>query len=699
MVIKYIFRALIPVKLMIMFMFSLANAAEVQTNLANLKLGADHSSIAPGGDFHIIIELTPNEGWHGYWENPGDAGLKLTMDWDDAEGLEIGELQFPSPHLIPYEQIVSYGYEGKITIIAEAHLAEDITASSLNIGGAAFWLVCSDELCVPQDAEISFTLPVGETTADPMQQTAVEDAKNDMPAVVDWGSEFHTDGENFTVKTQIPEQYNVIESAYLFPHSEGMMENIYYQNLSFIDGEIVGRFTNAYGYEDLDQFNYVLRFTTGESEDLAFYLTAQKSLTPVTQAVAVPVEEPAPAISTEFGILTALTFAFIGGLILNLMPCVFPILSLKVMSVAKLSEKNSNEARKNGLIYTAGVMVSFAAIGMFVTFLSLGWGFHMQLPIVNFSLGLLMVIIALNLFGIFEVSGRFAGLGQGLIDQPNGAMSSKSTFFTGVLAVVVATPCTAPFMASALGFAFITGGFTGQTVFLALGFGLAFPYLIVCYLPGLRNLLPKPGAWMETMRNILGFPMLATALWLFWIMGNQVGVNGMTLAIAASIALTLSIWSIVRHGTVWKILALGSFAAVLASGYLISLQSPENVTNVATASEGGLEAEPFTSAELKRKIDRNESVFVYFTADWCVTCKLNERVALSQPNVNQAFKDKNITVMVGDWTNQNPDITKTLQNYGRIGVPLYLYFPEGQDMDDPIILPQILTPDTVIEAL
>lgn len=700
MVFKDILRALVSIKLMIILVFSFAHAAEVNTDLANLKIGADHSSVAPGDDFHIVIELTPIEGWHGYWENPGDAGLKLTMDWNDVPGIEIGELQFTSPHLIPFEEIVSYGYDGKITIIAEAQIEDDFSGSMAEIGGAAFWLVCSDALCVPQDAEISFELPVGETVIDKFQQATVNAAKDDMPVSVDWETAFHTDGENFTVKAEIPEEYNVIESAYLFPHSEGMIENVYYQDISFVNQEIIGRFKNAYGYEDNEQFNYVLSLKTGEGEELAFALSATKSAEPVASVLNAASAEPAGApIAPDISLATALLFAFIGGVILNLMPCVFPILSLKVMSVTKLGEKSVGEARKNGLIYTAGILVSFAAIGILVTSLSVGWGFHMQLPLVNFGLGLLMVLIALNLFGIFEVTGRFAGVGQGLINQEEDASSGKNTFFTGVLAVVVATPCTAPFMASALGFAFISGGVTGLLVFLALGFGLAFPYLLICYVPAFRSILPKPGAWMESMRNILGFPMLATALWLFWIMGNQVGVNGMTIAIAASMALAMAIWAISKQGMAWKLLSAISIGLVFFSGYLISQQNITISGEISTASDGGLNAEPFSSEALAQQIGQNKAVFVYFTADWCVTCKLNERVALSQTSVHQAFSDKNITVMVGDWTNQNPDITRTLQKYGRIGVPLYLYFPEGRSIDNPVILPQILTPESVIQAL
>ena len=672
-------------------------AEVVRTDLAQLGLHTDKTSVAPGSEFSVIIEMDPDEGWHGYWENPGDAGLKLEMEWQIPDGVEIDALQFKTPHLIPFEEIVSYGYEGKVTIVADGRVSEDFVGDNVVLNGSAFWLICSDALCVPQDAKISHQFEIGEDIVDENIRNLVLETKADMPIQENWESEFHTDGENFTLKSVIPAEYPVIERAYLYPYSEGMMENTYYQDLSFINGEIIGRFENAYGYEDKENFEFVLTFKTGEGEEHAVMLTATKSLEPVAEVMAVAsTEEVTPLTSLDF--TTALLFAFLGGVILNLMPCVFPILSLKAMSVVELSKKDSNEARVSGLIYTAGIMATFGLIGALVSILSLGWGFHMQIPLVNFALGLLMVAIGLNLLGVFEFGGSFVGVGQSMTESDGTkAGTRKSAFFTGVLAVVVATPCTAPFMASALGYAFISGGVTGLLIFLSLGLGLAFPYLLICYVPGLRNALPRPGAWMETMKNILGFPMLATALWLFWILGNQVGVDGLTLAIVGSLFLGALLWSISKNGIAFKVLKASCLAGVLYAGYLLhTIDTQKPVEVAANKYENQV---PFSSMELDEMLARNASVFVYFTADWCVTCKLNERVALSQPSVHQAFVDKNITVMVGDWTNQNPDITKTLQRYGRIGVPLYLYFPEGRSKDNPDILPQILTPDLVIEAL
>lgn len=669
----------------------------VRTDLSTIEIRSDHTSVAPGEVFHIAIEMTPDAGWHGYWENPGDAGLKLSMNWVLPEGIEIGELRFTTPHLVPFEEIVTYGYEDKFTIIAEARADETITTSDLRIGGDAFWLICSDALCVPQEAKIGFDQSIGDSVLDERVGAIVKAAQDDMPVIGNWPSQFYTDGENFTLKSEIPDEYPVIESAYLFPHTEGMMENVYRQDLSFVDGNIIGQFKNAYGYADNADFKFLLKFKTGDGTDLAYLLNAEKSETPIVAARSQVVDQP-EEVSSELGLLMALTFAFLGGVILNLMPCVFPILSLKAMSVVELSSKDPREARLSGLLYTAGVVICFGLIGATVNLLALGWGFHMQLPVVNFVLGLLMVMIGLNLLGVFEFSSTFSGIGGSLVGDSGGSGSSRrSSFFTGFLAVVVATPCTAPFMASALGYAFISGGIAGFSIFVALGLGLAFPYLLLCYVPAFRGFLPRPGAWMESMRNILGFPMLATALWLFWILGNQIGVNAMTIAVAASLLLGVTLWTIKKNGAVWKVISVVSLFGILYSGYSLSTMKADQIT--VASDGGGLNSVAFSSTELGNLLDQEEAVFVYFTADWCVTCKLNERVALSESEVHDAFSDKQITVMVGDWTNQNPDITKTLRNYGRIGVPLYLYFPAGRKVDNPVILPQILTPSIVIETL
>jgi thiol:disulfide interchange protein len=700
MIYQKISRLIVVINILLLSLFSWASAEPVRTDLSSIELLSDHKAISSGSKFTVLIHLVPDQGWHAYWENPGDAGLKLTMDWDLPDGVTVGELQFTTPHLIPFEEIVTYGYESDVFIIAEVTTSDDLqNMEELTIGGNAFWLTCSDTLCVPQEASVNLMLPVGENVVDTGVSALVNAAKQDMPLLADWKSEFYTDGETFTIYSDLPDEFDVIADAYIFPFSQGMMENSYHQNLSFADGRLTGEFKSAYGYEDNATFEYVLAITNIDQKQYAYRLSADKSLVPFLEPQDVSLESS----GNIFSLLLQLFFAFIGGLILNLMPCVFPILSLKAMSVIRLAEKEPAEVRLSGLLYTCGVMVCFGLIGVLVLALdatgqAVGWGFHMQLPIVNFTLGLLMVVIALNLFGIFEFGGGVSGLGQKLIkaDPSDKKHMRQNSFFTGVLAVVVATPCTAPFMAGTLGFAFLQGGLSAMLIFLSLGFGLAFPYLLLCYAPGLRQILPKPGLWMENMRNVLGFPMLATAIWLFWILGNQIGVDAMALCIMAGLLLSFAIWGLKKEHLLWKVVSILALLGVLYTAKQIHSMEAQSST---ISSDDELSSVDFNTDALKKLIDNKQSVFVYFTADWCITCKLNERVALSQPEVNDAFVAKNIIVMKGDWTNQNPDITRTMQKFGRIGVPLYLYFPSGTSFDNPVILPQILTPNNVVSAL
>ncbi len=671
-------------------------AAPVRTDLSQIDLLSERSSIEAGSSFYIAVELIPDQGWHAYWENPGDAGLKLEVKWQAPDGFNIGPLQFPTPELIPYQEIVSYGYNASVTVIAKVDVPQGFTASDVTINGDAFWLTCSDTLCVPQEAKVSINLAVGENIINQPVALLIEGVKKNMPVSVNWPSQFHRTADNITIVSDVSEKYQVIESAYLFPRNEGVIENTYIQELSFVDGQIIGRFKNAYDYQDIDNFEYVLVINSEGQKD-AYLIKAQQSLVAIAPAL---IEEEMDIVSpvSTISLVSALFFAFIGGLILNLMPCVFPILSLKALSVVELSKKSPSEVRLSGLLYTSGVLLCFGLVGIGVTSLSLGWGFQMQMPLVNFILGLLMVVIALNLFGLFELGSSIVNLGQGLISGQGYSLvkSRRATFFTGFLAVIVATPCTAPFMAGALGFALAEGGFVGLLIFLMLGLGLAFPYLLICYIPGFQRILPRPGLWMENMRKVLGFPMLATAIWLFWILGKQLGIDAMAISILAGLLLSFALWGLSKNSISWKVVSIISVLAVVYCGFYLSSLSGNDRVYKNDMETGATE---FSSDKMQALLDENQAVFVYFTAEWCVTCKLNEKIALSTPEVNDAFKDRDITVMVGDWTNQNPDITKTLRRYGRIGVPLYLYFKKGTKIDNPKILPQILTPNIVIEAL
>ncbi len=396
----------------------------------------------------------------------------------------------------------------------------------------------------------------------------------------------------------------------------------------------------------------------------------------------------ATAAPTSFWLMAL--FAFLGGAILNLMPCVFPILALKVMGLVQANAESPAQRRLHGLSYTAGVLVSFLLVaGVLLALRSagaaLGWGFQLQSPWVVASLIYLFFILGLSLSGFVEFGGRWVGAGQGLTEK-GGAVGS---FFTGVLAVIVASPCTAPFMGAAMGFALVQPAPIGLAVFLALGLGMAAPFLLLVSVPALARLLPRPGAWMNTFKEILAFPLYATAIWLLWVIGRQTGSNGMAAVLAGCLLLVLALW-------LWRLGKTPLRAAAVAAGALAVFILASPLLNTVTAQTGSDEAAYSAQRLLEQRVE-GKPVFVNVTADWCITCLANERVALSSKAVKAAFASNEIAYLKGDWTNSAPHITALLAEYGRSGVPLYLLFPA--DPSSPaIVLPQLLTPGIVVDA-
>ncbi|MDH5619220.1 MAG: thioredoxin family protein, partial [Gammaproteobacteria bacterium] len=397
----------------------------------------------------------------------------------------------------------------------------------------------------------------------------------------------------------------------------------------------------------------------------------------------------------------------VGGIILNLMPCVFPILSMKALSLMNMAKQDQGAARESGLLYTLGVLLAFAAIGIAILgFRAAGnavyWGFQFQNGPVNMLVAMLMVVIGLNLLGVFEIGTRIMGVGQELTQGGE----RKAAFFTGVLAVVVATPCGAPFMATAIGFAFQQSSAILVTIFLALGFGLAFPYLLLSFVPNVGKKLPKPGPWMASFKHFLAFPMFLAALYFFWVGGRVLGVSSMFAGLVTALALAFTLWAygkaaMARVKGAWYVTAL---LGLLATGYVYTKIDASKVVldedgHVAAGMLGGLELEHFDPGQVQQYIADGQPVFVYFTADWCISCKANERVALSTDTVAEAFNSRGIKVVEGDWTLEDPVITEWLEMYDRAGVPLYLYFPKGSSLESVTILPQILTPGIVVDAI
>ena len=683
-------------------------AADVQqTTYSRIELIAEQATVpATGGRVTLGFHLQPNRGWHAYWLNPGDAGKEPSIDWTLPDGFAAHPLQFPAPHLIPFGDFNTYGYKGAILLLADVDVPPGLEpGTAIRIAGEAGWVVCDDELCVPEDADIELTMRVGDggVNADVVDRfTAARDA---LPEAVSWPARFALAEE--TIEFDIPLPTGAGPPATLFVAPKRFVR---YGEQATERTAAGLRFTMAAGRRaaDFDAVDAVLRYRDADGDDASAWLTFAQNDGPLP-AVAAPSVAGGVAAAGAGEVIRAIVFGLLGGILLNLMPCVFPILSLKALGLADLSKAGAKAARESGLLYTAGVLATFLVIAVVLIVLrqageAVGWGFQLQSPWVIVVLGLAMVAIGLNLAGVFEIGTRAMGLGQGL----TGSNERRTAFFTGALAVVVATPCTAPFMAGALGFALVQPVPVALAVFMALGFGLALPYLALTLLPALGRVLPRPGPWMATFRHVLAFPMLATALWLFWVIGRQLGATAMAVALLAGLFLAFALWAYGRgaHGqrtAVWRTAAVAGLAACIAAGANIGDRAiASTADNAATGSAyrlGKLEPEAFTPERVVGYVESDTPVFVYFTADWCISCKVNERIALATDEVGDAFNDRGIKVIEGDWTTEDPVITEWLARYDRAGVPLYLYFPAGSSLTEAAVLPQVLLPGVVIDAI
>ena len=689
--------------------FSLAGSAvaePVRTNYSSVELVAEQSSMpVDGGTVTVGLRLEPDPTWHAYWINPGDAGLAATMRWSLPDGFSASELQFPAPHVIPFVDMITYGFDEPILLLSDITVPAGQRGDNVDIQGQARWVVCDDELCVPESASLSLTLPFGDGDPDPRHADAFADARAKLPEAVDWPAQFELDGESVRVSVRTPDAIDEMRDPYLFVEPRRVVKYAQ-QSASFAPGGILVSMEAGRRAAEATEFPAVLRFSDSAGDEQAVQIDVQGATDGLPPAAGGPSSLSEAALN-DMPLALALLFAFVGGLILNLMPCVFPILSMKALSLVRMGHTARQEAQQSGLLYTAGILVAFAVAGVTLVALreagqAVGWGIQMQYPLVNLGLALLMVAIALNLLGVFEFGLRAAGIGQSL----TAGSERKAAFFTGLLAVVVATPCTAPYMAGALGYALVQPAPVALGVFLALGVGLAFPYLLVSFVPSLGAVMPKPGPWMATFKSILAFPMLGFTIWLFWILGKQLGASSMAVGLLAAVFLAFSLWAYGRvfaspHPWPWRGVAAVGLVAMLVAGAKVEdyRMDPTAGADDYVGTLGELEVERFTPDRVTGYVESGQPVFVYFTADWCINCKVNERVALASSEVGAAFRDRGIKVLEGDWTNQDPVITEWLGRYGRVGVPLYLYFAEGASLAEAAVLPQILLPDVVIAAV
>ena len=655
------------------------------------ELVADVEAVAPGAGFNAALQFQHTPGWHTYWRSPG-IGQPTTLEWTLPEGWIAGDIDWSTPERIYFRDgaVSGHGYSGLVYLPAPILAPADaVTGSVAELKAKATWLVCEYETCIPGGAELTLSIPIAEET---VFNAPVRDAIADMPmphAGEDWTISAARDGDDIILSFVTDE---TVTDPHFFSHDEMIWHDTEQVYETGADGTITARMAIDSYYEgDGSLVSGVLAYTNAQGAYSGVLINA-----PVGDGGAV-------SSSLSLGFLAqALLFAFLGGLILNLMPCVLPILSLKALSLAKVAGEDAGAARRDGIIYAAGVILSFIAIavGMLLirsSFGAVGWGFQLQQPVVVMGLALLMMAIGLNLIGVFEIGGSVQGAGQSLTK----GQSPLSSFFTGVLAVVVAAPCTAPFMASALGVAMMQPAAVAIAIFAALGLGLAFPYLLLSVAPATRAILPKPGPWMSVLNQVLAFPMFATGIWLLWVLGGQTGKDGMTLGLVAVFFVSLAAWAFGKIGVTWKVIASAGLGfSVLSMLGMLQVQSALAIETGARAAAPSLfEEVAYTPQALDDLLSEDRAVFIYFTADWCITCKVNERVAIKQPQTYDFFEEADITVMVGDWTSQDPNITAILSQYERAGVPMYLYFKPGAGADEGVLLPQVLTPSILKSSI
>ena len=661
---------------------SQAQTANGRQNNIAADLVAEHAPRA-GEELTVALVFRPGEGWHGYWSNPGDAGLGMRLDWRLPPGWQAGEPQYPVPSRLLIQGLMNHVYKHDYAVLVPISVPEGASLSALPpISVKADWLACTDQICVPEQAELSLRIPQVAEGQNPFDAYRAA-----LPPVLDRTATFEIEGDLLRIAIPLPASMDIAE-PHLFVAQDRVSANrkvayaraqafarngdvvtadIPLSELTFPAGSPLAQFT------PLSQVEGILAFGP-EGEGIRFVAEAGE----VTGG-----GRPIGGVAGDTAPLWSLVLAALaGGLLLNLMPCVFPILSLKAMTLARAGESAAG-ARREALAYTAGVVLACLGIGALLLVLraggeQVGWAFQLQEPGVVALLLVLAVLITANFAGVFELPSLS-------ITRSGGG---SSAFATGLLAAFVATPCTGPFMAAALGAALLLPPLQAMLLFAMLGLGLALPFLALGFVPALRSRLPRPGKWMDTFRKIMAVPMGLTALALAWLCWRLGGEAFALFVAGAALLLVYAAW-VRRRGL--KASALGG---LLASA-LLAVSAWQYFEPPASASESIHDPVPFDEMALNDTVlSQGKPVFLYFTADWCLTCKVNENVAIERDEVRDAFEEAGVVVMRGDWTVRDEAITRFLTQNGAAGVPLYLWYPAG---GEPQQLPQVLTPQMLVD--
>ena len=643
--------------------------------LVSAKLIASKTAVVPGQPFEVGLLLQMAPRWHTYWEYSGDAGLPTKIAWTLPAGFASGPIQWPVPHLmVEPGEIWTYGYSGKVmlltTIVPPPNLAAEKTVT---LRAKASWLACKD-MCIPGSAELELTLPVAAAAAGANEEL-FQEFRSQIPSAGPPPFALNWTNRNGVWDLRIP-NLPADTKAGLFPlPSEDQPV-----------GHPVAGGPGQFQIEKRGAFRGVLAVGEG----------AERKAWIIESAVAPP--------AMKQGLWLALFYGFLGGLILNLMPCVLPVISLKIFGFLKQAGESPRKIFAHGLSFVAGIFAWFLGLGALVVALKSGgtevtWAFQFQNPWFNVAIGSVVFVFALNLFGVFELV--LPGRASTALESASSSGGLAGSFFQGVFATLLATPCTAPFLGTALGFAFSQSSGVILAMFAAVASGMGFPYLLLTARPGWMKFLPRPGAWMERLKQLMGFPLMATLVWILGIVGGQRGMDGVFWFLCFLLCLAIACWlygSFCGPLSKTRSRAAAIFLAALIAGgggwYFLG----EKFADAGGRESGGIAWVPFSARELQALQASGKSVFVDFTADWCITCKFNERTAINTPAVQQLLREKKVVPMKADWTNANPEITAALKAFGRVGVPFYVIYPAGRPAE-PVVLPEILTESILVDAL
>ena len=650
--------------------------------------------VEAGKPVWLGLQLAHQPDWHTYWKNSGDSGLPTMLEWQLPTGITAGDIAWPTPKKIPIGTLANYGYEQTVLLPVPLTVAPGFNAQQLDIKLKAAWLVCRKE-CIPQEGEFTLSLPVKGSTAASGQafQAAFEAAPK---ALATGASQLEVNGTALKVSLAGLPAALQGQTLALFPETAGVIEPAGAWQQAW-QGAVWTAELPLSGQRTESPLNMPLVVAYN---DAAYRIDAPvKGDWPATASVAVvspalaaalkanAAATPAarPAAPSSISLLAALLGALLGGMILNLMPCVFPVLAIKV--VGFVNEKSQATRLTSGLAYSAGVVLSFLALGALLLGLraagdQLGWGFQLQSPAVVAALAALFTLLGLNLAGLFEFGTLLPSRAMNLQSKNPGV----NAFLSGVLATAIASPCTAPFMGASLGYAVGLPALQALAVFGAIGVGMALPYLALSALPGLARALPRPGAWMVTFKQLMAFPMFATVAWLVWVLGQQSGIDGAGALLALLVLLSLAVWALGLNGTAGRGIATFSIALFALGIWTIGPNIIKPVPTAATAASSRWQDwQPGRVAELTAQ---GQSVFVDFTAAWCVTCQYNKKTTLANADVLADMDAKKVARLRADWTRRDPAVTQALAELGRSGVPVYVIYKPGRA---PVVLSEILS--------